>query len=171
MSNSQSKLEGFDELERAFRNLEVELPKTVLRKAVKGGADKVLQAARSAAPELTGAIKGGLKVHRERSHTAGKVVYDVYPDPKKNDIFQKPIINPVRSKSDYAYYPASQEYGFFTRRPGGGMVYNSPGGETRHMEKVPGKFYMLTGAELAGEAAKQSIADDLLAEISAELGG
>lgn len=167
----EAKLEGFEELERAFRHLETELPKGALRKAVKGGADKVLQAARSDAPELTGALKSGLMLHKERSRTGSKVVYDVYPDPKKNDVFQKSVQNPVRSKSAHAYYPASQEYGFFTRRPGGGMIYNRPTGETMHIDKVPGKHYMLTGAKLAGEAAKQSIADNLLAEINEEFGG
>ncbi len=166
----ESKLEGFAELELAFRHLETDLPKATLRKAVKGGADKVLQAARPAAPELTGALKGGLKLHKEKSRIPGKVVYDVYPDPKKNDIFRKPVQNPVRSKSDHAYYPASQEYGYPTRAADGGMGYKRSTGEVIRLEKVPGKHYMLAGAELAGEAAKQSIADDILNAIYEEFG-
>lgn len=167
----ESKLEGFVELELAFRHLETDLPKATLQKAVKGGADKVLQAVRPAAPELTGALKSGLKTHKEKSRITGKMVYDVYPDPKKNDIFRKPVQNPVRSKSDHAYYPASQEYGYPTRAADGGTDYRRTTGEMIRLERVPGKHYMLTGAELVGEAAKQSIADDILEAIYDELGG
>lgn len=166
----EAKLEGFAELQLALRHLETELPKNTLRKAVQGGADKVLQAARSAAPELTGALKSGLKLHKERNYTMRKVVYDVYPDPAKNDIFQKPVRNPINCESEHAYYPASQEYGYPTRAVRKWKHGRSPAYARSNMKMVPGKHYMLTGAELAGEAAKQSIVDDILNAIYEEFG-
>lgn len=164
-------LEGFEELIQGFDHLARKLPQESLTKETKKGAQMVLQKVKSQAPVDTGTLRAGLILHKERSRQKGKVVYDVYPDPKKNDIFQKPIKRPVRSKSKHGYYPASQEYGFFTRRPDGGMNYVSPAGDTMHMDKVPGKHYMRVAADVVGEAAKDAIAASLLADIGKELGG
>lgn len=162
-------LEGFDQLIQGLDHLAQKLPDESVRKAAKKGASIVLPRIVSNAPSRTGALRSGLILHKERSRTPGKVVYDVYPDPKMNAIFQKPIVNPVRSKTPYGYYPASQEYGFFTRRPDGGMNYVNSAGQTVHMDKVPGKRYMRTGAEAASEAAKNAIIGSLLADIEKEL--
>lgn len=164
-------LEGFDELINGMEHLAKELPGTGLTKAVKKGAAILLNATKSAAPIRTGTLRSGLILHKERSRTPGKVVYDIYPDPQKNAIFQKTIKNPVRSKTPYGYYPASQEYGFFTRRPGGGMIYTRSDGQIANIDKVPGKHYMLKGAEVSGEAAKSTIAGSLLSDIEREFGG
>lgn len=162
-------LEGFDQLIQGLDHLAQKLPGESVRKAAKKGASIALPRIVSNAPSHTGALRSGLILHKERSRTPGKVVYDVYPDPKMNAIFQKPIVNPVRSKTPYGYYPASQEYGFFTRRPDGGMNYVNSAGQTVHMDKVPGKHYMRTGAEAASEAAKNAIIGSLLADIEKEL--
>lgn len=162
-------LEGFDQLIQGLDHLAQKLPDESVRKAARKGASIVLPRIVSNAPSHTGALRSGLILHKERSRTPGKVVYDVYPDPKMNAIFQKPIVNPVRSKTPYGYYPASQEYGFFTRRPDGGMNYVNSAGQTVHMDKVPGKHYMRTGAEAASEAAKNAIIGSLLADIEKEL--
>ena len=165
-----NELEGFEQLIQGLDHLAKQLPRESLTKAVKKGANIVLPQVINHAPERTGALRGGLILHKEKSRTAGKVVYDIYPDPKKNALFQKPIKHPVRSKTKYGYYPASQEYGFFTRRTDGGMSYVNPAGETVHMDKVPGKHYMRTGAELADDPAKNAIIASLLANIEKEFG-
>lgn len=164
-------LEGFDSLIDAFGNMAAELPGKELTKAVKKGAPMVQKSIMTAAPKKTGTLRGGIILHRERKRQKGKVVYDIMMDPKKNAVFQKPIMNPVRSKSPYAYYPASQEYGFFSRRPDGGMTYTRSGGDKIGLDKVPGKHYMRVGAEVSGEAAKNAIAGSLLESIEKEFGG
>lgn len=166
-----SDLEGFEELARSFAKSAQELPKKNLSKAVRKGAAVVRRTVRSTAPKKSGDLLRGLILHKERSRQEGKVVYDLMPDPKKNAIFQKPIQHPVRSKSPKAYYPASQEYGFFTRRPGGGMTYTRPNGETGQMDKVPGKYYMRAGAEVSADAAENTIVGEILSEIEKTFGG
>lgn len=141
-----------------------------LAKAVKQGAGMVLSAIRGQAPVDSGTLQSGLILHKERARK-GKVAYDIMPDPKKNDIFQKPILQPVRSKSPYGYYPASQEYGFFTRRADGGMTYTRSDGTKATLDKVPGKHYMLAGAEVVGEAAKTKVGEAILELIEKEFGG
>ena len=163
-------LEGFEQLIRGLDHLAQKLPEESPRRAAKKGADIVLRSVKSFAPVDTGALRSGLILHKEHSRSKGKAVYDVYPDPKKNAIFQKPIKNPVRSKTKYGYYPASQEYGFFTRRPDGGMTYTRPSGEKMHMDKVPGKHYMRAGAEAVEEAARKAMIQSLLTDIEKEFG-
>lgn len=164
-------LEGFEELAKDFARSASELPRKNLGRAVRKGAAVVQRSVRSAAPEKSGDLRRGLILHKERFRQEGKVVYDLMPDPKKNDVFQKPIKHPVRSQSPKAYYPASQEYGFFTRRPDGGMTYTRPNGETGYMDKVPGKYYMRTGAEISGDAAENTIIGEILGEIEKTFGG
>lgn len=164
-------LEGFDSLITAFGNVAKDLPGKELTKAVKKGAPMVQKAIMTAAPKKTGTLRSGIILHRERKRQKGKVVYDIMMDPKKNALFQKPIANPVRSKSPYAYYPASQEYGFFSRRANGGMTYTRSDGDTVGMDKVPGKHFMRAGAEVAGMAAKNAIAGSLLESIEKEFSG
>lgn len=164
-------LEGFEQLIQGLDHLAKKLPGESLTKATKKGANIVLEAVKANAPVDTGMLRDGIKIHPEKSRYKGKRVHDVYMDPDKNDIFQKPIRNRVRSERKHAYYPASQEYGFFTRRPDGGMTYIRPSGETMRMDKVPGKHYMRTGAEAAEEAARKAIVGSLLSDIEKELGG
>lgn len=164
-------IEGFDSLISAMDGMIQNIPGKELTKAVKKGAPMVQRAIKTAAPKRSGTLHSGIILHRERSRVKGKVVYDIMMDPDKNAVFQKPIINPSRSTSPYAYYPASQEYGFFTRRPDGGMTYTRPSGDKMHMDKVPGKHYMRTGAEVSGEMAKNAIAGSLLESIEKEFGG
>lgn len=164
-------LEGFESLCDAFGNIAQTLPGKELTKAVKKGAPMVQKAIMTAAPKKTGTLRGGIILHRERNRQKGKVVYDIMMDPEKNAVFQKLIENPVRSKTPYAYYPASQEYGFFTRRSDGGMTYTRASGDKISLDKVPGKHFMRVGAEVTGETAKNAIAGSLLESIEKELGG
>lgn len=158
-------VEGFEEFVRACTGIAERLQGPQLSRAVKKGAVIAQRAIRTQAPADTGALREGLVLVKEKSKVQGKAVYQVVPDPAKNADFQKPIKNPVRSKSRYAYYPASQEFGFFTRRPGGGMVYVSSNGNKTTMDKVPGKHYMRAGAEAASSAVKETIAKSILEEI------
>lgn len=164
-------LEGFEGLAKDFAKAARELPKKSLPKATRKGAAILLRAVAAAAPQRTGALRQGFVLRKEHSRQEGKAVYDLMPDPKKNDIFQKPIAKPVRSKSSNAYYPASQEYGFFTRRPDGGMAYTKASGETAMMEKVPGKYFMRRAAETSEAAVESTILGELTEAIERSLGG
>lgn len=164
-------MNDFDALAKTFGNMADALSDKELGKIVKKAAEPVRSAVKSAAPEKTGALKSGIILHKERKKAAGKVVYDVMMDGKKNDIFQKPIKNRVRSQAPYAYYPASQEHGFFSRRPDGGMTYTRPDGSVAGINKVPGKHYMRTGVEVAGEAAKAEILGSALDTVEKAFGG
>lgn len=164
-----SGLKDFDDLARSFGSVAKQTPESILPKAVRQGAKIVQGAIKSAAPKDKGTLRSGLILHKEKSRSKEKVVYDVMPDPKMNSVFQKPIQNPVRSESEKGYYPASQEYGFFTRRADGGMTYHLSNGETMDLDRVPGKYYMRSGAEVTGDAATKEIVGKLLGDIEKEL--
>lgn len=164
-------MEGFEDFVRVCSSLASNLQGPELAQAVKKGAKVVQKAIQAQAPVDAGDLREGLILIKEKTRTRGKAVYQVVPAREKNAIFQKPIQNPVRSKSPYAYYPASQEYGYFTRRPGGGMTYVRSDGSKATMDKVPGKHYMRTGADVASETAKNLIAKTLLDDITKEYGG
>ena len=164
-------VEGFEDFVRACSSLASNLQGSELAHAVKKGAKVVQKAIQTQAPVDTGELREGLILVKEKTRTRGKAVYQITPAREKNAIFQKPIQNPVRSKSPHAYYPASQEYGYFTRRPGGGMTYVRSDGSEATMNKVPGKHYMRTGADVASETAKNLIAKSLLDDITKEYGG
>ena len=51
------------------------------------------------------------------------------------------------------------------------MTYTRPSGETRTMDKVPGKYYMRSGAEISGDAAETAIVGEILDEIEKTFGG
>ena len=51
------------------------------------------------------------------------------------------------------------------------MTYVRSDGSEAALNKVPGKHYMRTGADVAGETAKNLIAQTLLDEIAKEYGG
>ena len=160
-----------DAMARTFGKMADALSDKELAKIVKKAAGPLKATIVSAAPEKTGQLKGGIVLHKERTRVPGKAVYDIMMDGKKNDIFQKPIKNRVRSQKPYAYYPASQEHGFFSRRPDGGMTYTRPTGEKMKIDKVPGKHFMRTGVEVAGEAAESEILGNALKAIEDEFGG
>ena len=136
-----------------------ELPRKVVNKAAGKGATVAGRASRAAAPKgKTGQLKKGFKRKPEKSRTAGKKVYDYMMDPAKNDIFQKPIKNPgeLGGKNDHAYYPASVEYGFLARAPGGGVQY------------VPGQHFIRQAAASAEPALKKAIIDTMVTELEKE---
>lgn len=164
-------MEGFEDFVRACSSLASNLQGPELTRAVKKGAKVVQKAIQDQAPVETGELREGLIMIKEKTKMRGKAVYQITPAAEKNAIFQKPIRKPIRSKTPYAYYPASQEYGYFTRRPGGGMTYVRSDGSKATMNKVPGKHYMRTGADVASETAKNLIAKTLLDDIAKKYGG
>ena len=100
---------GMKELQNLIDRLG-KLPQKCVTQAVRKGASVLRVDTKSRAPVDTGALKRGLKLVGERSALKGKKVYQVVFDRDMNDIFVK------ESKSGKrAYYPASQEYGFFAR--------------------------------------------------------
>lgn len=104
----KTKLEGFGDLEQAFKELG-KVPQTIATQSARAGAGVALSAAKRNAPKDTGNLKSGIIMKRERRVKVGKTVYDVMMDPSKNDLFVK-----VSKGGKRAYYPASQEYGFLT---------------------------------------------------------
>lgn len=106
---ARSEIEGLKELERSIQNLG-KLPQTCVTKAARSGASVAYKAAKAEAPVDKGDLKQGIIMKAEKRNKPGKKVYDVMMDPAKNNIFVKMSKNGKR-----AYYPASQEYGFFAR--------------------------------------------------------
>lgn len=164
-------LAGFDDFIRSCDRIAEKLDDKQLSAAVKKGAKIVQQSIQASAPVDSGELRDGLVLIKEKSRIKGKVVYQVVPTRRKNDIFQKPILHPVKSTAGHAYYPASQEYGYFTRRPGGGMTYVRSDGSQATMSKVPGKYYMRTGAEVVSDRAKDTIAQTIIDTVTQEWGG
>lgn len=139
------------------------VPQRAVTKAAGKGATVVRKAVRGAVPEDTGALKRGIIRNGERSRIKGKKVYDLMFDPRMNDVFRKEIPAPGtkhpgarRSEWDYAYYPASMEYGFLTRSKGGGLSY------------VPGYHFMRDAAQSAEFPARQATIQAFTAELEKE---
>lgn len=150
-------LKGFDNLVMVLGSME-QVPQRCVSRAAGKGMNVVRRSVKGQVPVDTGALKRGIIRVGERSRIKGKKVYDLMFDPRKNDIFQKPIKNPGEAggKSKHGYYPASMEYGFLTRSKGGGYRY------------VPGYHFMRDGAEAASSAAKSEMIRVLNEEIDKE---
>lgn len=148
------KLDGFGGAVVVLGSLE-DVPKRCVSRAAGKGATVVRRAIRIEAPVDTGELRRGIVRTGERSRRKGKKVYDIMMDPGKNDIFQKPIINPgvAGGKSPKGYYPASMEYGFLTRSKGGGLSY------------VPGYHFMRKATEQSASTAASAMVDTLNKEI------
>ena len=104
------KIEGLNDLNKTLRRLG-EAPQKHVTASARKGMNVSFKAAKAKAPIETGELKKGLKMVGEKSRTKGKKVYQVVFDDAKNDIFQKKN----KAGKVTGYYPASMEYGFFTR--------------------------------------------------------
>lgn len=129
-------------------------PKQMAARAALNSAERALAAVRAAAPADTGTLRRGLVLHPERNKPQGKQVYDIWPSPKLNHVFQKQVLNPGRRpdgkrRRTIAYYPASQEYGFDTVNGG----------------HVPGKHYMEGTLQRDSTALRDQMTKDALNEI------
>lgn len=150
-------LKGFDNFVGVLGSMEG-VPQRCVSRAAGKGMNVVRRNVKARVPVASGELKRGIIRVGERSRVKGKKVYDLMFDPKKNDIFQKPIKNPGEAggKSKHGYYPASMEYGFLTRSKGGGYRY------------VPGYHFMRDGAEEVSSAAKSEMIQALNKEIDKE---
>ena len=108
------KIEGMDKLKKDLERLG-KVPQKHVTQSAKKGMNIVLKDAKANAQIDDGDLKRGIVLNGEKSKHKGKKVYQVVFDDKMNDVFQKPIQNPVNAKRNIAYYPASQEYGYFLR--------------------------------------------------------
>lgn len=104
----------------------------------------------------TGNLKRGIKRIGERRNNKNKKVYQYTFDKNMNDIFQKPVKNPGKGRRNIAYYPASQEHGFFTRSKGNGLDY------------VPGYHFMSGGVEESDAKARTVIVRTVLDKVEKE---
>ena len=92
------------------------VPQKYVTPAAKKGMNIVLRDSRASAPFDDGDLKKGMKLVGEKSRYKGKKVYEVVFDRAMNDVFRKPIKDPGSrggKGNDTAYYPISQEYGYF----------------------------------------------------------
>lgn len=125
---------GLRDLERSFRELG-KVPQTVATQSARAGASVARRAAKANAPEDTGALKQAIIMKRERRSKRGKAVYDILIDPSKNDQFVK-----ISRDGKRSYYPASQEYGFFTVDgryiPGYGYLRRAVDDNKREIERA-----------------------------------
>lgn len=138
------KVEGMRELNRSLKQLG-NVPQRHVTTSVKKGMNIVLKDAKANAPYDTGMLKKGIKLAPgEKSRYKGKKVYPIVFDDTMNNIFQKPVKNPGVSGSpnakSIAYYPASQEYGFFAKNgryiPGYRFIHDSLADNALRMEKT-----------------------------------
>jgi len=102
----------------------------------------ILKDAKSDAPIDYGFLRKGMQLYGERSKVKGKKVFSVVFDREYNDVYQKDILDPINAKSDTAYYPFSQEYGYFLRdgtyMPGLKFIHNALNNDAQKMEKTIG---------------------------------
>lgn len=135
MAKVNFKVEGMKELERSLKKLG-KVPQKHVTASARKGMNIVLKDAKANAPCDTGMLKKGMKLKGERSRAKAKKVYRVIFDPAMNDIFQKKD----SSGKVIAYYPISQEYGFFAKNgryiPGYRFLHNSLQNNSREMEKT-----------------------------------
>lgn len=143
MARVYFRVEGMDELEKSLKRLG-KVPQKHVTSSSKKAMNIVLKQAKADAPYDTGNLKKGIKMVGERSRQKGKKVYRIVFDRNMNHIFQKPVKNPGESghkgARKIAYYPHSQEYGFFARDgkyiPGYRFIGDSFNENVRNIEKT-----------------------------------
>lgn len=133
-------------------------PQKAVNKATSKANLIVKRTVKGEAPVKTGTLKRNIVTKAEKNHgIKGKKVRQVTfkGGSEANAELQKPIRNPgaLGGKNPKAYYPASMEYGFLARAPGGGTQY------------VEGRHFMLQGAEQAGPTAKKTMIDVMEKEL------
>ncbi len=116
MARVKIKIEGMEKLLKDLKRLE-KVPQKHVTAAAKKGMTIALKQARADAPEETGALKRGIILYGEKSRRRrAKKVYRVVFDSRMNYAFQKPVQDPGSrggKGQNPAYYPISQEYGYF----------------------------------------------------------
>lgn len=132
-------------------------PQKALNKGTSKAAIIVKRSVKGVVPVKTGTLKRNIVTKTERSRLRGKKVREITfrGGDEANAQLQKPIKNPgiLGGSSPKAYYPASQEYGFLARAPGGGVQY------------IEGRHFLLRGAETASEPAKNAMIETMTKEL------
>lgn len=133
-------------------------PQKAVNKATSKANLIVKRTVKGEVPEKTGTLKRNIVTKAEKNRgVKGKKVRQVTfkGGAEANAQLQKPIQNPgaLGGKNKKAYYPASQEYGFLARAPGGGVQY------------VEGRHFMREGAEQASPTAKKTMIDVMEKEL------
>lgn len=161
-------------------------PKKALNKGVSKAASITKRSVKELAPVGRGPTQGTLKrniiIKTERSQLTGKKVREVTfkGGAEANAQLQKPIKKPgvLGGTSKKAYYPASQEYGFLVRIPGGEkyVAFKRLKGSNQYVtkiglvsrypsRKVEGKYFMRDAAESASEPAKEAMIETMTKEL------
>lgn len=104
-------------MEKLQKDLEKlgKVPQKHVTASAKKGMNIAYRQARANAPYDTGMLKKGIKLVGEKSRYKAKKVYRIVFDRAMNDIFQKTVKNPSPGRRNTAYYPVSQEYGYFAK--------------------------------------------------------
>lgn len=90
------KIDGVNEIQRAFRELEPKLAKKVIRQAIRKGLKPVLAAARRNAPSKSGALRKLIKIKAAAKRRRGVISLTV---------------NIAGNRQGKAFYGAFNEYG------------------------------------------------------------
>ena len=147
------------DLVRMYKTLDAvgKAPQKALNKGTSKAAMIVKRTVKGVTPERTGTMKRNIVTKTERSSRRGKKVRETTfrGGDEANALLQRPIQNPglLGGANQKAYYPASQEYGFLARAPGGGVQY------------IEGRHFMLSGAESASEPAKEAMIETMTKEL------
>ncbi|MEH7391770.1 HK97 gp10 family phage protein [Bacillus sp. JJ1474] len=148
---SKFKIEGMKELQKSIKKLG-EVPQKVVTPAARKGMNVALKAAKKGGwVDQTGQMRKGMKLVGERSKHKGKKVYQVVFDRAKNDVFQK-----KNAEGEVTgYYPASQEYGFYTK-------------DGRY---IPGFHFLENSLEENSGTIEKTIVDEMSKQIDKVLEG
>ena len=159
---------NFPELTQTLEKVD-KLPKKLVTKAARKGALTVIRQTRAEAPRKTGTLKKALYLKREKTRRSKiKAVYEVTFKPGTE-------LSKTSKSGKRSYYPASQEYGFYTVA---GHKHTShgyaDGKRTYTMDPVesgtkhPGLHYLRRSAEITGPAAITAMMETLNVELEKE---
>lgn len=154
---ARNQIDGIDDVIKMFKRLG-KVPQRSVTKAAKAGAKIPYKTAKNTAPVDKGNLKKGLKLVKEKRRKLGKAVYQVTMDPKMGDVFIKPVANPTTmnrsSDPTRAYYPASQEHGFFNHWAG---------------RRIQGLHFMRKSIDTNKDAITEKTLDTLGKELDKEM--
>jgi len=155
------KLEGFEALQKAFRELEPKLAKKVIRSAVRNGMNAIQRAAKDNAPVRTGAGRRKIRVRTSRGPRGSRV---------RHTIAFAVLVGEAGGPTWYMWL---QEMGYHIGkrlRQGGKTVGYAPAGGRKAVMAMEG-LHFTRGAMRAKEpGVKSRIIEDILLGIEREAG-
>jgi HK97 gp10 family phage protein len=160
------KLEGFDALKKAFRELEPKVAKKVIRKAVRDGMKTVQSAAKANAPVDTGRGRRKIRVRASKG-PRGTV--------QRHTIALAVLVgeSPQAGKKDATWYMWLQELGYHIgkRLRSGGKVIGYVPTKTQPVVRVmPGLHFARKAMRAKEPGVKQRMIEDILMGIEREAG-